>query len=144
MKYTLWYARVPLQDISEYRLSGNPGVSATRIGRYAAYTGYPTLKRQAAFYARLKESIAAEGIRNPIVLVSEKGLHTRYGASRMWAARELKLDDVPAIVVDFDGKFQRGIELKTEPQIRAVFSEEPEHIVMEEDDFYYYGLPTRD
>lgn len=144
MKYTLRYARVPLDDISEWRLSGNPNYGPKKIGRYSAYQGIKTFKNKPAFFASLRDSVEAEGVRNPIVLVSDKGLHCRYGASRLWASRQLHKSSIPAIIADFDGQFDRGVELKTEQQVRAVFVDEPEHIVMEEDDFYYYGLPSGD
>ena len=90
------------------------------------------------------ESIREQGIRNPIILVQLQGLHARYGNSRLWAARQLQLPEIPAIVVDFENKWADLPKLVTAEDVAGVFSEPPGEIVFGDDDFYYYGLPTSD
>lgn len=107
-------------------------------------------------YRRLEESIAAEGIRNPIV-VSRGGLQRRQpeempdgtntvceyiGGSRLWVAQRLGMD-VPCIVNDYT---QDGPSLSLN-QILGMFHEQPRQIHREPDgsvylnDLPYHHLP---
>lgn len=59
-------------------------------------------------YARLKESIESEGILVPLILLKKKGEKKYYlvdGRNRLRAARELGIEEVPALIYAYGGQF---------------------------------------
>lgn len=94
------------------------------------------------FY-RLENSIASEGIRNPIMVSNgalerrglwelppdrrnELALVSEYmGGSRLWVAQKLGME-VPCIVSDHTGEFDEGVVLETEDDILDCFRDRPQ------------------
>ena len=59
-------------------------------------------------YARLKESIESEGILVPLILLKKRGEEKYYlvdGRNRLRAARELGIEEVPALIYAYGGQF---------------------------------------
>lgn len=70
-------------------------------------------------YARLKESIESEGILVPLILLKKRGEEKYYlvdGRNRLRAARELGIEDVPALIYAYGGQFaeDQGYERQME------------------------------
>lgn len=91
------------------------------------------LEQGQQWWSRLERSIRDEGLRNPILTVSVKeGVFMRYGGSRFYTCKKLGLERVPAVVLDFVGRFEHWRELETEDDIRSVYTDRPETILMDE------------
>jgi len=74
-----------------------------RLGLRPLWPDKAKLRDFADFYARLRESVEQEGVKIPCLVWRIHGkYYCRYGASRLYVARELKLAEIPVIVCNFD------------------------------------------
>ena len=107
------------------------------------------------FFNNLEQSILKNGFRNPVVVqagylppttwrnmppyLTEKGLDNvlvcmDWGGSRLWVAQKHNLE-VPCLILDFVGRFKNERWLKTMDDIRSVFTDKPDKIVLEKNRF---------
>ncbi len=86
---------------------------------------------------RLKKSIIAEGLRNPLIiecldLGDFVSLYCRVGHNRLAVSQELKLKEVPVIVNDLADYFTNWLLLEDLEQIKSVFTDLPRIIKIRE------------
>jgi len=126
--YEIRYGLVESLLLSDYVIVYNPKYG-TPIGPYGSRPVEPPTekkKRLRDFYESLEASVLMEGFRNPIFCNSiEKGTFCRYGTSRLWIAKKHKLD-IPAVIADFDGRWEHLEKLENEEQVLEKFSETPQ------------------
>ena len=98
-------------------------------------------KNKPVFRKALRESIQAEGIRNPLLgWCFEEGLFVAFGAGRLKAAKEAGLTEVPMIVNDFTGAYKDCPEV-TEENVADWFTDPPLTYAFRKTGFtYHYNL----
>jgi len=80
------------------------------------------------FREALRDSIAAEGIRNPVVIYSlAEGDFLSFGGSRVDAARDGGLDSIPALINDYCERYSEGVRV-THANVASFFTDVPEYI----------------
>ncbi len=83
-------------------------------------------KMKPMFFDALRESVAKDGFRNPIILYDTyEGLLLAFGGSRLRVAKELDVP-IPAIVVDYTGKRSDAEEV-TLDNFEEFFTDVPEY-----------------
>ena len=147
--YTIRYGVLPVDEFQDYAIVWrHPGYSrppapTPNEGEHGSKNlrppgGFPHLRE---FYARLKESAAREGIRNPVFALNyPDGLFVRYGCSRVWTAKQLRIE-VPVIIADYHGSYEHLEELHTEEDIRRKYVDQPRLIELEQDYMRIDGCP---
>lgn len=145
----LRYGDVPLSEVGPKYLPSGTGKSLSGYNERAFSCGpgakgwtFTYLERGQKFFTRLKESVAQHGFRNPVLLLAlEEGNFLRYGGSRLWAATELALPSIPAIVADWVGRFDHLELLETEADVRAKFLDQPETVQLVPEDLQILHCP---
>jgi hypothetical protein len=121
MEESLWQARggrVLLDHLQPYcvidrcaasvgDLTFRVGSGGTRIyGKRPLTPERSTIEAQQGFFTSLKASLQEKGQLLPILIWGINGkLYTRYGASRVWAARQLGWKQLDAVLCAFDKHF---------------------------------------
>ena len=108
------------------RLIRNPGYGGPSVG-LNSWCWRPSISNHTkpGFHTALCESIEKEGIRNPILLWAlPEGVLLTFGGSRLKAAREVGLLDIPAIINDYTGEFNNAPEV-TPDTWRSFFTDPP-------------------
>jgi hypothetical protein len=98
-------------------------------------------KNKPVFRSALKDSIKKEGMRNPLLGWSFKeGLFIGFGAGRLKAAEEVGFTEVPMIINDFTGDYDKA-PLVTEENFAEFFMDVPLSYEFNETGFsYHYNL----
>jgi uncharacterized ParB-like nuclease family protein len=109
----------------------NGWVSTDRIGT----------KDKPEFQLALTESIAKEGVRNPIIVYAlESGDYLGFGGSRLNAARDAGLERIPALINDHCNRYRYLREITPE-NWQDVFTDIPRYFEFTEDGVdYHYSL----
>ena len=126
--FVIVYVEVSLDEIKG-RIIRNPAYGGPRLSIYG-WTWRPevTTATKPLFREALRDSIAAEGVRNPIVLYSTmEGCFVSFGGSRVEAARAAGLTSVPALVNDYTERFTNGLPVTPE-NVESFFTDVPEYI----------------
>ena len=124
VSYVIRYGVVPATLLSDKVIVKNPAYGE-RIGDWGSRplkpeaSHYKMLQEKNQFYTKLEESIKRDGFRNPIFCNSySHGTYCRYGTSRLWIARQHKMD-IPVVIADYadnwtdlDELGQSDVELK--------------------------------
>lgn len=145
----LRYGHIPLSEVSWRYLPVGTGKSLAGYTEREFNSGpkgkgwtFKYLEKGQKFFSRLKESVATEGFRNPVFMLAlEEGNYLRYGGSRLWAAHELQLPSIPAIIADWVGRYPEWEVLEDEAAIRAKFTDQPEAIQLEQEDLQILYCP---
>ena len=135
--YVIRAAEVPLGEIKG-RIIRNPGYSGQKVSIHGwCWTDCVSQNRKPGFREALRDSIAAEGVRNPIVVFAlAEGCFISFGGSRVSAARDVGLVSIPAIVNDYCGRFEGNPEV-TEDNWHEFFADKPKYV-----EFTEYGFDT--
>ena len=73
------------------------------------------IEAQKGFFQGLKESIAREGVKLPVLIWEINGkAYLRYGASRVYACRTLGLAEIPCVVAAYSDAPLRGYKVDGE------------------------------
>jgi hypothetical protein len=126
--FTVRYADVPLEGIKG-RIIRNPNYGGPSLSIYG-WTWRPDVSthRKPEFQEALRDSIAREGVRNPVVIYATvEGDFLSFGGSRLRAARDGGLTSIPALVNDYCGRYDDCIEITPE-NVTSVFTDVPEYI----------------
>lgn len=97
----------PLSEVT-HRIVRNPAYPGEPTGHPKGYAAVPIAhdKTKPGFYVALGESIAKEGLRNPVILQQcPNGLYLQFGGSRILAARAVGVSTGKALVVDWTGRW---------------------------------------
>ena len=71
------------------------------------------IEAQKGFFSGLVNSIEREGVKLPILVWEINGkAFLRYGASRVWAARQLDLETIPAVLCGYGPNLPGGFEFE--------------------------------
>lgn len=126
--FTVRFAEVPLEGIKG-RIIRNPGYGGPKLSIYGwTWREDCGSNKKPRFKEALRDSIAAEGIRNPVVVYSTKeGDFLSFGGSRLAAAREMGLAGIPALVNDYSGRYDEYPEI-TPDNVRDLFTDVPEYL----------------
>jgi hypothetical protein len=137
LEFTVRYANVELEGIKG-RIIRNPNYGGPALSIYGwTWREDVSSHRKPLFQEALRDSIAAEGVRNPIVVYStEEGDFASFGGSRLRAARDLELTHIPALVNDYSGRYDNCPEV-TPDNVRQFFTDIPEYI-----EFTHTGVDT--
>lgn len=126
--YSIRYGILAHDRFSDRVIVYNPNYG-TPIGPYGSRPVKPDrekLRRLGSFYAELEASIKKEGIRNPLFCNTFEGeTYCKYGTSRLFIAKKFKLQEVPAIIADYDGIHSDLEELHTEQDIVEKYTDVP-------------------
>lgn len=132
MIFSVKYAVIDSSRI-RLRLVRNPAYN----NRHVAFNNWcyidfdPNHVRKPMFFEALKESVAREGFRNPIVVYAfPEGIMLSFGGSRLRTAHELNMP-IPCIVVDFTGEFDACPAVNQE-SYKSYFADPPTHFVIDE------------
>ncbi len=119
------YAQVPVAGILG-KLIRNPGYGGKDVGLNGwCYIPVPAPTKP-LFMEALCESIAREGVRNPVIVYATSvGDFISFGGSRFSAARSLGLTELPALVNDYVGRYADGEAVSPE-NIESYFTDVPE------------------
>ena len=133
-KYKLWY-------YERFHFDG-PDIETNPTGRIDHIPAHKADKL-AFVTQREKEvlkSVREHGIRNPVLVVvcSNGPMQLHPGQTRCRALRKLGRTTVPALVVDFTGKFNLGVEL-TPVMAEALFIDDMK-LTIDEDGFYLRAI----
>jgi len=126
--FVIVYVEVSLDEIKG-RIIRNPNYGGPRLSIYG-WTWRPevTTATKPLFREALRDSIAEEGVRNPVVLYSTvEGVFLSFGGSRVDAARAAGLTSIPALVNDYTERFTNGIPV-TPDNVESFFTDIPEYI----------------
>jgi len=126
--FVVRYAKIPLDSIKG-RIIRNPDYGGPSLSIYG-WTWRPEVSTASKpmFREALRDSISAEGIRNPVVIYSiAEGNYLSFGGSRVRAAREAGLDSIPALINDYCERYQEELEVTTE-NVFSLFTDVPEYI----------------
>ena len=135
--FNIVYVEVPLNEIKG-RIIRNPNYGGPTLSIYG-WTWRPEVStaNKPLFRDALRDSIAREGVRNPVVLYSTvEGCFLSFGGSRVTAAREVGLTVIPALVNDYVERYKEA-ERVTPENVRSFFTDVPEYI-----EFTSKGLDT--
>ena len=132
------------QDFADYILIFNTAYSKKTIaeppaslvpitvGR-ARWRGHRTLSLMKSMAA----SIQKEGLRNPIYAVqAEEGLFTVCGSRRVVCCKWLNLQNIPAVITDYTGKWSDLEELHTKQEILSKFRDPPEYFDQDDEKIF--------
>ena len=128
LPFTVRYAEVPLEGILG-RIIRNPGYGGPTLSIYGwTWRQDVSTHRKPKFQDALRDSIAREGIRNPVVVyATREGDFLSFGGSRLRAARDSGLTSIPALVNDYAERYAECPEV-TEENVRSFFTDIPEYI----------------
>ena len=136
------YAAVPLHLIRG-RLIRNPNYGGPSVG-HKGWTWRPEISKNHAakpnFHDTLRRSIEKEGVRNPVLVWSyPEGVFLTFGGSRVSAAIDCGLTEIPAIINDYTGDYSHG-ELVTPDNYHTFFTDPPRTFEFSEDgaDYHYH------
>lgn len=138
------YAEVPVELIKG-KIVRNPNYGGESVSlNNWCWIEVLSTTRKPKFQEALRDSIKAEGFRNPIVVYSlPEGVFISFGQSRLRAARDLGLERIPAIVNDYSERFVDG-ENVTELNWTTYFRDIPSHVEFTDNGFdYHYGLERK-
>jgi hypothetical protein len=135
------HAVVYSPDVTK-RIIRNPNYGGPRLS-YQGWCSQPVTPatRKVKFFDALRESVAAEGFRNPIILWNvAEGLHVQFGVSRLRVAHELDLM-IPAIINDVTGEMTDHPEV-TRSNWKDFFTDIPVYHEFNKDGSfdYHYSL----
>jgi hypothetical protein len=110
------YARVPIDSIVGFARRNSQAVEGYEIGPFKWRARINMNKQnKPVFRKALRESIAKEGMRNPLLgWHFKEGLFIGFGAGRLKAATEAGLTEVPMIINDFVGEWEDAEEVTKE------------------------------
>jgi hypothetical protein len=132
---------VPTEEVLG-RIVRNPAYPGAGLGIHG-WVGISEIsqRRKPAFRAKLAESLATEGFRNPVVLyATSAGLYLSFGGSRVQAAKDAGIEFVKAIINDYTGDWAH-CDLVTEENWSSFFTDVPEWHEFTETGFdYHYSL----
>lgn len=141
-----------------YRIDLPPQVIFNYLGYTVTEKRIEKINNRTGFYRILEQSILQEGFRNPILVTAGWAYHQhkrlamriprylpnemktdyskilicdRNGGSRLYMAQKHGLN-IPCIVSDFCGRFNKSKPLYTEDEIKKYFKDPPKHIVFDE------------
>lgn len=125
------------------RLIRNPGYGGPSVGPYS-WTWRPEISKdqsKAQFKAALRDSVANEGIRNPILVWAfPEGIFLTFGGSRVGACKDVGIDRIPAIINDYTGEFADCPEVTPE-NFTEFFTDPPRSYEFTKEGFdYHYNL----
>lgn len=128
LPFTIRYAEVPISGIKG-RIIRNPNYGGPTVSIYGwHWHSVISQHRKPKFQEALRDSIAAEGVRNPIVVyATDEGDFVSFGGSRVYAARDVGLRTIPALVNDYCGRYDEGVEV-TEYNVRDFFTDVPRYL----------------
>lgn len=135
--YELRFGYIPPDDIGWKYL---PAGSGRTLAGYTVKGAGPNkyllhfLEEGQRFWSRLESSIREEGLRNPPLLIAvEEGTFIRYGASRLWTAKKVGLQVVPAIIADWVGRYTDLELLDGKDAVLGKFRDMPETVDLSAD-----------
>jgi hypothetical protein len=125
------------------RIIRNPNYGGPRLS-YQGWCSQPVTPatRKVQFFDALRESVAAEGFRNPIILWNvAEGLHVQFGVSRLRVAQEMDMM-IPAIINDVTGDMHGNYPEVTPENWRDFFTDVPAYHKFNNDGSfdYHYSL----
>jgi hypothetical protein len=136
------YVQVEITDLQGFIRRNPNAVEGYKAGpfNWSVRTGMDK-KNKPVFRKALRDSIASEGVRNPLLgWCFIEGLFIGFGAGRLKAATEAGLDTVPMIVNDFTGEYEHGEEV-TEDNFASFFTDVPLTYEFDKTGFsYHYNL----
>lgn len=126
--FTVRYAEVPLEGIKG-RIIRNPNYGGPKLSLYGwTWREDVSTHRKPMFQEALRDSIRKEGIRNPVVIYAlAEGDFLSFGGSRLRAARDNELASIPALVNDYCGRYDSGVEV-TPSNVETFFTDVPSYI----------------
>jgi len=136
------YATVLIADIKGFIRRNPQAVEGYEAGPFGWRVRVNMNKKnKPVFRKALRESIEAEGVRNPLLgWCFKEGLFIGFGAGRLKAAKEAKLIEVPMIVNDFTGEYDDA-ELVTPENFTEFFTDVPITYAFRKTGFtYHYNL----
>jgi len=127
-EFTVRYADVPLSGILG-RVIRNPGYGGPGLSIHGwTWRQDICTHRKPKFQDALRESIAAEGFRNPVIIyAADEGDFLSFGGSRLRAARDLGVDTIPALVNDYVGRYSE-CPLVTPENVHEFFTDVPQYV----------------
>lgn len=138
------YASVCPSDIRG-RLIRNPNYGGPSVGPHGWTWREEVSKNHGAkpeFHKALRESIRESGVRNPVLLYcfEDGGLFLTFGGSRVSAAIDVGLTEIPAIINDYSGAYKDEPAVTPE-NVQSFFTDTPRDIHFGETGFdYHYNL----
>ena len=139
--HSVRYERIPCAAVIG-RLIRNPNYGGPSVSLHGwCYSHSISNHTKAGFQAALTESIAVEGVRNPILVWSlPEGVLLTFGGSRLKACREAGITEIPAIINDHTGTYDMSPEV-TEHTLSDFFQDPPRDYEFGVDGFdYHYNL----
>lgn len=135
------YSNITVSDIRG-KLIRNPNYGGPTVGPFGWVCRQKvSTANKPKFHQALVESIQEEGIRNPVLVWSfDEGIFLTFGGSRVRAAQEAGLTEIPCIVNDITGCFQDCPEV-TEDNWEGFFTDIPRYAEFTERGFdYHYSI----
>ena len=111
------------------KLVRNPNYDGPQTGHPHGYPGQriPEVGFKPSFFAALEKDVKENGFRNPVILQQcSEGLWLQFGASRYRVARKLAIPALPAVIVDWVGRFVKRPEVTPE-NWRTFFTDIPKY-----------------
>lgn len=139
MIYSIKYGTVDPGSISDRAIVRNPNYGKP-LGPWSTRPVKPDkdkFKGLKDFYEKLEQSVKQEGFRNPIFCHAFlQNTYCEYGTSRLWIAKRNTFL-IPVVIADYDGRWG----LPTLNSVRSVFTDQPEELVIGENDMRISGCP---
>lgn len=140
-EFEVRYGMVAISDIRG-RLIRNPNYGGPSLSLHG-WTWRPEVSKHGkeGFQAALQESIREKGILNPVLVwCLHEGIFLTFGGSRVRAALSAGIEQVPAIINDYTGRFADCEEVTPE-NVESFFTDPPRDYEFTEDGFdYHYNL----
>lgn len=135
------YAFINPSDVRG-RLIRNPNYGGPSLSLHG-WTWRPEVSKAAkpGFHEALTKSVAEEGVRNPILVwCLPEGLFLTFGGSRVRAAMQAGLQEIPAIINDYTGYYEAA-DTVTPENVEGFFTDPPRDYEFGPDGFdYHYNL----
>ncbi len=127
-KFDVRYAQVPVEGIKG-RIIRNPNYGGPTVSIHGwHWVQDVSTHRKPQFQEALRESIEREGMRNPVIVyATSEGDFIGFGGSRLRAARDLGLEELPAIINDYVGRYAEA-ESVTPENWHLFFTDVPEYL----------------
>ena len=139
--YDIRHSSIPLSELAG-RLIRNPNYGGPTVGPYG-WTWRPELSKHGKqeFQEALKDSIREHGVRNPILIwCFDEGLFLTFGGSRVRACQEAGIEEIPAIINDYTGRYETSDSVTPE-NYHTFFTDVPREVEFSDKGFdYHYNL----
>lgn len=140
-EYSIRYGQIKIDSIRG-RLIRNPNYGTAGVGLNGwCYVPAISSANKPLFFKALRASIQEEGLRNPVLVWSlDTGIYLTFGGSRVRAATDCGMEEVPAIINDYTGAFDQYPEV-TPDNYKEFFKDPPKDVEFGEHGFdYHYNL----